>query len=470
GALMRPGAGDSCLTILHFNDFHGKFEADENAKGPAGGAARLVSVLRKAEKESAKRGCDTYVLFGGDAYSGSLISSEFKGKAERRFLNFAGVDAMVLGNHDFDYGLAGVKALVKESSFPVISANVYLDTGPSLLLPTAVLGPKGASAVVLLGLTSAETPLLTSAKNVDGLVFKDPIDEAKRREDEMKWMAPIKIALTHMGVAADEKLAGEVKTFDAVIGGHDHVFSENYCRLIGKTPVCQTPAYGKYVGEVRFAIGPSGAKFEGSRLIPVDASVPEDPAVAAMVKEYADAIKRKFDSVVGEASADIKRLREDRPHAMGVLVADSFREAGKAYAGLIINGAVRANIAKGPVRLKDAAAVLPFESQVVVLSLTGAALLKVLAHGVKRAGASFPQVAGITFDVVGDLPKNVKVKGKPINLKAKYKLAVDDFVADGGEGFDMLKGLPRKDTGIITRDALAGYIEKRKVISPPKVD
>ena len=467
---MRPGAGDSCLTILHFNDFHGAFEADEKAKGPAGGAARLATVLKKAEKESAKRGCDTYVLFGGDAYSGSLISSEFKGQAERKFLSLAGVDAMVLGNHDFDYGLAGVKALVKEGSFPVISANVYLDSGPSLLLPTAVLGPDGASAVVLLGLTSAETPLITSAKNVEGLLFKDPVDEAKRREDDMKWMAPVKIALTHMGVAADEKLAREADFFDAVIGGHDHVFSENYCRLIGKTPVCQTPAYGKYVGEVRFAIGPSGAKFQSSRLIPVDAFVPEDQAVAAMVKKYAEEIKRKFERVVGEASADIKRLREDRPHAMGVLVADAFREAGGADAGLIINGAVRANIAKGPVRLKDAAAVLPFDSRVVVITMTGARLFQTIAHGVKRAGASFPQVAGVTFDVAEGLPTNIKVKGRPLNPKAIYKLAVDDFVADGGEGYEMLKKLTRKDTGVITRDALADYIAKRKVISPPKLD
>ncbi|HPQ82100.1 MAG TPA: metallophosphoesterase, partial [bacterium] len=204
---MRPGAGEKCLTILHFNDFHGKFEPDENAKGPAGGAARLATVLKKAEKESRKRGCDTYILFGGDVYSGSLISSEFKGKVERRFLNEAGVDAMVLGNHDFDYGLAGVKALVKEGSFPVISANVYLNSGPGLLLPTAVLGPEGASAVVLLGLTTAETPLITSAKNVEGLVFKDPVDEAKKHVDDIKWKAPVKIALTHLGVAADVKLA-----------------------------------------------------------------------------------------------------------------------------------------------------------------------------------------------------------------------------------------------------------------------
>ena len=83
---MRSGAGEKCLTILHFNDFHGKLEADEKAKGLKGGAARLATVLKKAEEESEKRGCDTYVLFGGDVYSGSLISSEFKGKAERRFL------------------------------------------------------------------------------------------------------------------------------------------------------------------------------------------------------------------------------------------------------------------------------------------------------------------------------------------------------------------------------------------------
>lgn len=467
---MRSGAGDKCLTILHFNDFHGKLEPDDNASGPTGGAARLATVLKKAEKESAARGCDTFILFGGDAYSGSLISSEFKGQAERRFLSQAGVDAMVLGNHDFDYGIEGVRALVKEGSFAVISANVYLDSGPSLLLPTALLGPKGASALVLFGLTSSETPLLTSAKNVEGLSFKDPVEEAKNQEDEIKWKAPVKIALTHLGVAADVKLAKEAKYFDAVIGGHDHVFREDYCRMVDKTPVCQTPAYGKYVGEIRFSVGADGVRFTGSKLLPVTADVAEDSSVAAMVKEYADEIKRKFEMVIGKASADITRLREDKQHAMGVLVASSFREAGGADIGLIINGGVRANLKEGQIRMRDAAAVLPFDSHVVVSKLTGAKLFQLIAHGVKRGGAAFPQVAGLTFDVAGGLPLNVKVKGKPIDLKAKYTVATDDFLADGGEGYSMLKEAERRDTGTLTRDALGGYIKKRGVVSPPAVD
>ena len=464
---MRSGAGEQCLTILHFNDFHGRFESEEKAKDPLGGAARLATVLRQAEQASAKRGCDTFVLFGGDAYSGTLISSEFKGQGERRFLNLVGVDAMVPGNHDFDYGLEGVRALVKEGAFPVISANIYLKEGPSLLTPFALLGPQGDAALLLFGLTSAETPMMTSAKNVEGLVFKDPIDEARRQDEEVQGKAPVKIALTHLGVAGDEKLAREARLFDAVIGGHDHVLPEQYCRFVEKTPVCQTPAYGTYVGELTFSVGADGVHYEGARLIPVTADVPEDPSVAAMVKKYAAEIALRFERVVGKASADIKRLREDRPHAMGVLVADAFREAGGADIGLIINGGVRANIAKGPVRLKDAAAVLPFDSRVAVVKLTGAQLLELLAHGVKRGGAAFPQVAGLTFDIADGRPVNVRVKGAPVAPTVSYTLATDDFLADGGEGYAVLPGAPRRDTGMLTRDALAAYIARRKVVTPP---
>lgn len=467
---MRSGAGDKCLTILHFNDFHGAFEPDEKATGPSGGAARLVTVLKQAEKESAARGCDTFILFGGDAYSGSLISSEYRGEAERRFLNSAGVDAMVVGNHDFDYGMKGVRALVKESLFPVVSANIYLnDHGPTLLTPLALLGPQGAPALLLFGLTSEETPLLTAAANVEGLVFTDAIEEAKRQDTDIEGKTSVKIALTHLGVAGDEKLAKEVRLFDAVIGGHDHVRPEDYCRKVDETPVCQTPAQGKYVGELRFSVGVDGVRLVGSKLIPVTAEVREDAAVAAMVLGYAKAVGQKFDRVIGEASGDIMRRREDRPHAMGVLVADAFREVGKADIGLAINGGVRANLKKGLIRLRDAAAVLPFESQVVVLSLTGAHLLEIIAHGIARGGAAFPQMAGVTFDIVDGAPNNVQVKGKPVDTQEMYTLATDAFLADGGEGYAMFLKLPMRETGVLARDALVALIVGRKVVTPPSL-
>ena len=113
------------FTILHFNDFHGRFEPEEKAKDPLGGAARLATVLNEAEQASARRGCDTFILFGGDAYSGSLISSEFKGQAERRFLNLVGVDAMVPGNHDFDYGESALRESLKASQFLPVCANLH---------------------------------------------------------------------------------------------------------------------------------------------------------------------------------------------------------------------------------------------------------------------------------------------------------------------------------------------------------
>jgi len=107
---------------------------------------------------------------------------------------------------------------------------------------------------------------------------------------------------------------------------------------------------------------------------------------------------------------------------------------------------------------------------VVVSTLTGTKLFQLVAHGVKRGGAAFPQVSGLTFDVAGGLPLNVKVKGKPIDLNAKYTVATDDFMADGGEGYSVLKDAERRETDKLTRDALVDYIAKRKVVSPPQVD
>lgn len=445
------------VTILHFNDFHGHLEPD----GDRGGAAQIAGIVRAVEQENQAKGVETIVLFGGDAVMGTLVSSEFEGEAEFAFLDELGVDAMTPGNHEFDFGEARFEELATSAAFPVVSANISrTGSGERLLKPCVVL----TSGIGVIGLITPQVRTLTMPSNVAGLTFADPAKEAKRALKLAECRAPIMLALTHEGVSADVALAKKVRGLSAVIGGHDHVRPEEYCREVRGIPVCQTPPNGRFVGRIDLAIenGKVVAAKEG--LIPVDATAKPDPGTHKLVERYARKISGKYDRVIGRASEALP-ARGKGQTKLGMLVAESMREAGNAEIAFINSSGVRTSLKKGPIRLRDLAEVLPFPNRIVVFSITGAELEKVVAHGVGRRGEGGLQVAGFSFDVEDGKPVDIRVGGAPLDPATSYVAATVDFLTSGGSGFAMLAKIPdQRATGVLVLDAAAASIERKKII------
>ena len=133
-AFSAPAAlADYTLTILHFNDWHSRIEpinkseatcsAEDDAKGLCvGGAARLKTAIDRERKRLA--GQNVILLDAGDNFQGSLFYTTYKGAAEAEFTNLFGVDAMTVGNHEFDDGEAGLAAFLDHVHFPVLGANI----------------------------------------------------------------------------------------------------------------------------------------------------------------------------------------------------------------------------------------------------------------------------------------------------------------------------------------------------------
>lgn len=447
------------LTILHFNDIHGHLEAEADG----GGAARIAAIVRAVEEENRANGAETIVLFGGDAFSGTPISSEFRGGAEFDFFRLLGVDAMALGNHEFDFGIPRLEELASQAPFPVLSANTYWKGGAQRLMPPSAVLPT-APAVGLFGATTPETPRVTNPANVEALVFTDPIREAKEQVRELARSASVRIALTHLGVKRDMELARKVRGIAAIVGGHDHVAPGGYCRTVKKIPVCQTPANGRFVGRIDFEIDGNRAAYAGSTLIPVSPEAPEDPAAAELVAGYAKRLGKKYDVVVGKAATDLKRARGVF-FPLGELVAEAARRAGKADAAFTNSGGIRSSLLKGPIRIRDVAEVLPFPNRIIVLPLRGDLLEEVIAFCAGRGGGAFLQVSGMSYRLEGGRPVDLLVAGQPLDRSRLYRIATVDFLSSGGDGLTMLKAIPNQtDTGILLRDAFVDLIRKKRVI------
>lgn len=454
------------VTILHFNDFHGHLEPDVEDGVARGGAARIATIVSDIEKENRARGWETFVLFGGDAFTGTLISSEFRGAAEFDFLNMLGLDAFVVGNHEFDNGLPRFQELIAEVKYPIVSANISWRANDERMMPATALLTKDDVTLALLGLTTEETAVSTHPSNVRDLRFSDAIKEAKREMRRLKKLSPFRIALTHLGVEGDIRLAKKVRGFIAVIGGHDHVSPDEYCRLVRRVPVCQTPPNGCFIGRLDFSIDEKKIDYLGSQLIPVTADVTEDRAVKRMIAHYTRKLSKSFDRVIARSAETLTPSREQRTR-LGTLVAEAMRSKTGAEVAFVNSGGIRAPLKSGPVRVRDVLTILPFRNRLITFDVTGAQLETILAHGIEHGGGAFPQVAGIDYEIVDDRPTGITIEGRPMERKRTYRAVTVDFLVDGGDGYGMLKGLSNAyDTSILVSHAFADYLREQRVLRP----
>ncbi len=459
-------ASPKYITILHFNDIHGHLEQETVGGEKIGGAARIAGLVRKIEEANNARGWETLVLFGGDAITGTLLSSQFKGAAEFDFFNALGVDAMVIGNHEFDNRLSGLQKLIDRAKFPLISANIYWkNSGEHLVSPSTIIDKNGLKIAVV-GLTTETTYTSTYPANVRGIRFTDTIKEAKKELKSLKGKAPLKIALTHLGVREDIKLAKRIRELSAIIGGHDHVSKDEYCRVIRGTPVCQTPAYGHYLGRLDFEVDGESVKYLGSKLMAITDDIAKDREVKRILQGYSSHLNKRFNEVIGKSTTTITPSRKGR-NFLGTLVAKSVKWKMKTDVAFINSGSVRAPIRKGKITLKDIAEVQPFDNHLVKFSAAGKIIKEALDHGIKRGGGAFPQTAGISFDISGDLAKNIRINDAPIDLKEQYTVGSTDFLLTGGDGYNMFTRLSdKKYSDVKPANALADYIRLKRVIEP----
>jgi 2',3'-cyclic-nucleotide 2'-phosphodiesterase (5'-nucleotidase family) len=260
------------------------------------------------------------------------------------------------------------------------------------------------------------------------------------------------IALTHETDAEDVALLEAVPGIDLVLGGFE---SDPLSTEVQGVPLVKPGLNAAEVGVVDLTIDKEGDQVKvtaDARLEPT-ANVRPSPKIAAKIKGYLD----EFDKLLAEPVATLQGELDSRQAgmrtgetSMGDLVADAMRQAGKADAAIVNGGGIRGDRlypAGTTLTRKDIHRELPFENFLVVLQVTGADLLAALENGVSQVAdkaGRFPQVAGITFDFdpgkpVGRRVSKVTVDGTALDPKKTYRLATNDYMARGGDGYDMLK-------------------------------
>lgn len=474
------------IRILHMNDFHGFAEPYKplGSDEMLGGISYLSEVANKLRKEK-----PSLLLSAGDMIQGNNWANLSQGESVIALMNAMGFDAMVVGNHEFDFGQDILKKRISESKFPVLGANVEGLDSLKLFVINEVKGVK----IAIVGIVTEETPESTHPKNVVGLRFNSIEKTIRKYLQELTGKTDIIIVLSHIGHHADRELAEKVKGIDVIIGGHSHTKVTKPVQ-VGNTIIVQAWEHGKALGVLDLTI-------EDKKIVRFDGHLEEigptlskkDETISFIVEKYNKKVDSVLNEKVGYADVDLDgenaRKRETN---LGNLIADIMRNASGADVTIINGGGIRTSIKKGDVRVKDIYSVLPFDNYIVAIKLKGKEIKEALEHGVSVLGESagrFPQVSGLRFSFspspkAGSRIKEIFIAGKPIEPDREYIVATNDFLAAGGDGYKafgeavkaskdfsivggMMKGekLVYNDSSRWLRDVVIEYIKTRKKIS-----
>jgi 5'-nucleotidase / UDP-sugar diphosphatase len=497
------------FTILHSNDTHdhleptpytGKDAAGKDFNVQYGGVGRIKAVVDSLKKTS----INPVVLDAGDVFTGTIYGMIYKGLADLAYMEAFGVQAQTIGNHEFDNGPSQLAEYIKNASFPVVSANIDASADPllkSLIKPSTILEIAGQK-VGIVGVTTPSTPITSSPG--DTVKFLDPLISVQKAVDDLRAQGIAKIILlSHLGYSEDIKLAPLLKGVGVIVGGHSHTplgkyegnglpASEgNYPTVLkdgnGKTIlITQVWEWGKFYGSLRLSMNGDGVPvgWKGT-VTPVTAAFKADTRLQATLKAFTVPLDGFRKTVVGSSAVKLNGERGDvrkRETNLSNLIADANLWRTKNLGTTISlqnGGGVRASIQAGPVTQGDILTVQPFGNTLFVLEITGAELKAALENGVSQweAGAGrFLQVSGLkyTFDLaqkpgarVTDVQIGTAKDGfKPLDAAATFKIVTNNFVAGGGDGFDVFKNAKgsRLDTYLPDYSVMSEYVQFLKTV------
>jgi 5'-nucleotidase / UDP-sugar diphosphatase len=438
-------AGETRITLVLVCDVY-KMEA-ENGRG---GLARIAGAL-KAEKA---RHSNVLIVHAGDTISPSLMSGFDKGAHIVDLFNMTPLDVFVPGNHEFDFGPDIFLKRMSEMTARVLAANLRGTNGQAIGgIADSTIMSFGAVKVGVIGLTADNSPVSSKPGN---LKFSASTDAAEREAARLrKEGADLIVLVAHADRVLDQQLYAS-GVADVIMSGHDH---DLYLNFNEKTAIVESAEDGMILAAIDLSV--KVEEKDGKRRVRwwphfrfIDtAYVSPDAAVEARVATYAKELSAEIEQPIGTTSTELDSRNatvRGGEAAIGNLFADAVREATKADVVLLNGGGFRGGkVYPAGTRLtrKDVLTELPFLNKAYVLELSGAQLKAALEEGFATAEnevGRFPQVSGmrIKADVtraVGQRVVSVTVNGKPLNLKASYRLATNDYLAGGGDGYSTLK-------------------------------
>lgn len=472
------------VQILGLSETHGQLNPlARERRGPlAGGGAVLATYLEQEKAENRR----TLILDSGDFMQGPVISSFFEGASTVDVYNAIGVDAAAVGNHEFDYGQDVLAERIAQAEFPFLAANIVDErTGaaPEGIEPYVIENLQGVKVGVI-GVANPDTKLVTLPSATEGLRFLDLADSAAAVNAAVAELRAKKVetivVTAHQGLESETEgglaeLVGQLSSeIDLVLGGHIPL---EFDTVINGIPVVQSFGNTRGYSDVTLTVD-RATKDVVDVVTELDATFVEgvdpDPEVAAIIEGYQAQLGAELGQTVGTATTSILRGESRAVESeMGNFVTDAMRTHLEGVDIAVTNaGGLRADIDAGPITLEEIYAVLPFNNTLVTMDLTGAQVRQVLEEGANTQFGTV-QVSGLTWAYNASAPFGSRVTsvtladGTPLDPNTTYRVATNNFMAAGGDGFTTLtQGANTVDTGINLVDTVVRYLAANSPVDP----
>lgn len=443
------------VTVLHSNDVSGQLTRRSAGDGMVAGMAARVHLIR-----AIKRGGPTLLLDAGDAIGPDPLSASDRGATMITLMRMAGYDALLPANHEFNFGLDQVRRLRQVAGFPFLGANIQ---GPDSLVQPLFITTVGGPRVAVIGLVSQEVAMLTNPGLVATLTFKDPVTVATEVLKTLPDSVDYVILLAHTREADALRLAQQVKGVDLIITGGYYSTARRdemptAIHVGSRVRVVTTPGFGDLLGKVtvRFLRGPDGRYRPidtEETLIPIDATAPEDSASAQVITQLAQTYKTMTSEILGT-------MFVDSPLEQTLLIANLIQVHTHAEIGVINRGALEEIDTDRPLLRSDIDRLVRFQARLTTMSLTGAQLKAVISQGSQTPRTS----AQLVF--AGLDPKTMTVLGRPLRDTEAYRVATTEFLANGGDGYQLFRqGRRVKQTDVELRQLVGASIREYNHLS-----
>ncbi len=481
------------ISFIETTDVHGNYFPYDflNARPGSGSMARITSYVNAQRKQ---KGDDRVVLLdNGDILQGQPPAYYYNYIDTRSthlcadILNFMRYDAVAVGNHDVETGHDVYDRWISQCKMPVLGGNaVVTATGKPYWKPYTIIERQGVKIAVF-GMITPGIPMWLPEKLWSGLRFDDMAQTARRYMPEMRKKADVVIGLFHSGVgdgkdtekAEDATLyvAQSVPGFDVVFCGHDHRRAD---RVVVNTAgdsvyVLNPAANAQAVAQADLTLVYKNGKLAQKRvahsLVDITAETPDEEFMQRFKAQY-DSVRQFTADEIGENETAMETL----PAFFGPSAfIDFIHQMQLSISGAEISFAAPlafdAAIPEGKIHVSDMFNLYRYENQLYVMQLSGQEIKDYLEYSyagwtqqmtsasdhlllfrpnaeklsdpwqrLQTPSFNFDSAAGILYTVDVTKPRGQKITvtgmadGRPFDLKANYRVAVNSYRGNGGGG------------------------------------
>lgn len=449
------------LTVIHTGDIHSRIlpydmdlmATDERigmvqANEPFGGIARAATVIRDIRAKAQH----SLHVDSGDVFQGAPVFNEYNGEPEIFALNYIGLDAFIIGNHEFDHGVENLYDKLSKAQFTILAANYqwkpsmgnkYLPL-QDVARPYTIVNANGVKVAVIGMANYSSMSSSTYGDNSLGITVLENIQVVQSYIDLLKDDVNVLTMVTHLGLGEDEDVIRKTDGLDVVFGGHLHVvlnppkiIPDGHVDAAGKSspkmvPLVHSGAFMKYVGKFDSVFYPDhivrpelykdkNANDENQmrpwdltlvshkyQPIPIDSTIKDDAELTFLMAPYELELARRLNLryIVGYAPQTLKRFGtggNDSP--LGNFLADAMmlRQRVEADFGATNSLGIRTDVLQGPVTNDQLYNVFPFPNSVASLTMSGSEVWGLLDYNsyrsMNRGCSSQLQVSGVRYSL-----------------------------------------------------------------------